>query len=91
MPAGTAYPGIPGGLAAGTTTTQVLALFRTPGYALTNLNASYTLGGWQLSGSVRNLFNKQYIGGVVAFDATTYPNEHPGEPRTFEVSVKYSF
>ena len=39
--AGTAYPGIPGVIAPGVTTSQVLALYRTPGYALTNLNASY--------------------------------------------------
>ncbi|WP_374943767.1 TonB-dependent receptor [Sphingomonas sp.] len=90
-PAGFAYPGIPGQLAAGTTTSQVLALFRTPGYAVTNLNASYTFGPWELSGFVRNVFNKQYIGSVVAFDTVTYPNESPGEPRTFEASLKFSF
>ena len=90
-PAGFAYPGIPGRLAAGTTTTQVLALFRTPGYAVTNLNASFTIGRFEISGFVRNLFNHQYIGSVVAFDAVTYPNESPGEPRTFEGSVKISF
>ena len=76
---------------AGTTTTQVLALFHTPGYAVTNLNASYKFGRFEVSGFVRNLFNKQYIGSVVAFDAATYPNESPGEPRTFEGSVKISF
>ena len=89
--AGTAYPGIPGVLSAGVTTTQVLALYRTPGYATTNLNASYTLGNWQLSGYVRNLFNHQYVAAVLAFDAVTYPQELAGEPRTFEVSVRYKF
>jgi iron complex outermembrane recepter protein len=89
--AGFAYPGIPGRVAPGTTSTQLLATFPTPGYAVTNINASYTIGGWQLSGFVRNLFNKQYIGSVIAFDTVTYPNESPGEPRTFEISLKYSF
>lgn len=88
---GTSYPGISGVLPAGVTTTQVLALFRTPGYAITNLNASYTVGNWQLSGLVRNLFNKQYIAGVLAFDAVTYPQELAGEPRTAEISLRYKF
>lgn len=89
--AGTAFPGIPGVLAAGRTTTQVLALYRTPGYAVTNLNASYTWDNWQLSAYARNLFNKQYIAAVLAFDAVTYPQELPGEPRTVGASLKYSF
>lgn len=89
--AGTAYPGIPGVLPAGVTTTQVLALYRTPGYAITNLNASYALGNFQLSGYVRNLFNHEYIAAVLGFDAVTYPQELPGEPRTFEVSLRYKF
>ncbi len=90
-PAGFAYPGIPGVLPAGVTTTQVLALYRTPGYAITNLNASYTWGDWQVSAYVRNLFNKQYIAAVLGFDAVNYPQEVPGEPRTMGVSLKFSF
>lgn len=90
-PAGFAYPGIPGVLPPGTTTTQVLALYRTPGYAITNLNASYTVGNWQLSAYVRNLANKQYIAAVLGFDAVNYPQEVPGEPRTMGFAVKYSF
>ena len=89
--AGTTYPGIAGVLPAGVTTTQVLALYRTPGYATTNLNASYTWNNWEISGYVRNLFNHQYIAAVLGFDAVTYPQELPGEPRTFEVSVKFKF
>lgn len=89
--AGTAFPGIPGVLAAGVTTSQVLALYRTPGYAVTNLNTSYSVNNWQLSAYVRNLFNKQYIAAVLAFDAVTYPQELPGEPRTLGASLKYSF
>lgn len=91
VPAGTSYPGIPGQLAPGVTTSQVLALYRTPGYAVTNLNASYTWDKWQVSGYVRNLFNRQYIAAVLAFDAVTYPQELPGEPRTLQLSLKYSF
>ena len=79
------------GAAATATTPQVLALYRTPGYALTNLNASFTWKNWELSGYVRNLFNHQYIAAVAGFDAVTYPQETPGEPRTFEASLKYSF
>ena len=58
---------------------------------MTNLNASYTYKNWELSGYVRNLFNHQYIAAVLGFDATSYPQEVPGEPRTFEFSLKYSF
>ena len=90
-PAGTTYLGIPGIIAPGTTTTQVIAVYRTPGYAVTNLNASYAIGPVEISAFVRNLFNHQYIASIVAFDAITYPNETPGEPRTFEVSAKFSF
>ena len=75
----------------GITQTQVLALLRTPGYAITNLNASYGIGHWEVSGYVRNLFNHQYIVAAATTDAFTYPLLTPGEPRTFEVSLKYSF
>ena len=91
VPAGTAFPGIPGVLAPGVTTTQVLALYRTKGYALTDLNASYTWDAWELSASVRNLFDKEYIATVLAFDTVTNPLELPGRPRTIEFGVKYKF
>ena len=91
VPAGFSYPGIPGTLAAGVTTAQVLALYRTPGYATTNLNASYTWDGWEISASVRNLSNKQYIASVLAFDTVSVPLELPGRPRTFEFGIKYKF
>ncbi len=91
VPAGTAYPGIPGVLAPGITTSQVLALYRTPGYALTNLNASYSWNQWELSAYVRNLTNHQYIAAVIAFDTVSYPQEVPGEPQTFGASLKYKF
>jgi len=79
------------GAAATATTPQVLALYRTPGAAITNLNASYTWNNWQLGAYVRNLFNHQYIVAVLGFDAVNYPQEVPGEPRTFGASLKYSF
>ena len=91
VPPGFAFPGIPGVRPAGVTTTQVLELYRTKGYALTNLNASYTVNNWEFGASVRNLFNKQYIGSVLAFDLITVPLELPGLPRTVEASVKYRF
>jgi outer membrane receptor protein involved in Fe transport len=97
VPAGTAYPGrtgVPAGeppLAPGVTTTQVLGLYSTKGYGLTSLNASYIVGRWEVSAYVRNLFNKQYIATLAALDTFTYPNEVPGEPRTWEIRLKYNF
>jgi iron complex outermembrane recepter protein len=91
VPAGFAYPGIPGSLPPGVTTSQVLALYRTPGYATTNIDASYSWDGWEISASVRNLFNKQYIASVLAFDTVSVPLELPGRPRTIEFGVKYKF
>ncbi len=79
------------GLAPTTTAPQVLALYRTPGYALTNLNASYSWSNWELSAFVRNLGNREHIVAVLGFDAVNYPQEVPGEPRTIGASLKYSF
>jgi iron complex outermembrane recepter protein len=90
-PAGYAYPGIPGVLAPGVTTSQVLDLFKTGSYSLTNLNASYSWDNWQVSGNIRNLFDREYIATVLAFDLVTVPLETPGAPRTYEVSVRYNF
>ncbi len=90
VPAGTAYPGRPG-VAPGVTTSQVIWLIPTPGYATTNLSASLTIHHWELSAYVRNLFNKQYIVAAAGIDPFSYPLEVPGEPRTFEVSAKYAF
>lgn len=70
---------------------QVLALYRTPGYAITNLNGSYSWNNWELSAYVRNLFDKQHIVAALGFDATSYPQESPGEPRTIGASLKYRF
>lgn len=91
VPAGFAYPGIPGSLPPGVTTSQVLALYRTPGYALTNLDASYSWGNWEISASARNLFNKQYITAALAFSPIAVPLETPGRPRTIEFGIKYEF
>jgi iron complex outermembrane recepter protein len=79
------------GAAATATTPQVLALYRTPGYATTNLNASYSWSNWEVSAYVRNLANKQYIAAVLGFNAVDYPQEVPGEPRTFGASLKFKF
>lgn len=81
------YQGVP----ATATSPQRLALYRTPGYATTNLDASYAWSDWTVSGYVRNAWNRQYIASVLAFDAVSYPQELPGEPRTVGVSVKYQF
>lgn len=79
------------GLPATQTRPQRLALYRTPGYATTNLNGSVSWGDWELSGYGRNVFNRQYIASVLSFDAVSYPQELPGEPRTYEISLKYQF
>jgi len=79
------------GLPATGTTPQQLALYRTPGYAVTNLTASYTWKNWELSAYVRNAFNHQYIVAVIGFDASSYPQEIPGEPRTIGAKLKYAF
>jgi iron complex outermembrane receptor protein len=81
------YQGVP----ATATGPQRLALYRTPGYATTNLQGSYSWGDWVVSGYMRNVFNKQYIASVLAFDAVSYPQELPGEPRTYGLSLKYQF
>ncbi len=91
VPAGFAYPGIPGSLAPGVTTGQVLALYRTPGYSTTDVDASFTVDSLEFSASVKNLFNKQYIGALLAFDTVSLPLELPGRPRTIEFGVKYKF
>lgn len=90
VPAGTPYPGRPG-VPPGVTTKQVLGLYRTPGYAVANLNASYELGHVEYGFYVRNLFNRQYIAAAATTDAFTYPLAVPGEPRTFELSAKWTF
>jgi iron complex outermembrane receptor protein len=95
---GVAYPGRPAGaipgqpaVAPGVTTSQVLFLARTKGYSLFNLSSSYTTGPWQVSAYVRNLLNKQYIAVVAAGDPANRVGGSPGEPRTFEVSLKRTF
>jgi iron complex outermembrane receptor protein len=90
LPAGSPYPGRPG-VPAGVTTTQVLWLIETPGYTLWNLNGSYSIGSWQVGGYVRNIFNKEYVAAAGGPSPTTFPSTVPGEPRTFEVSLRYSF
>jgi iron complex outermembrane recepter protein len=79
------------GAAPTATTPQVLALYRTPGATVLNLNASYDWADWAISAYVRNAANKEYIAAVLGFDATNYPQEVPGEPRTIGVGLKYSF
>lgn len=90
-PAGYAYPGIPGSVSPGVTTSQVVDSFSTDSYSITDLNAAYVWGNWQVSGSVRNLFDEEYISTVLAFDLVTVPLETPGAPRTFELSIRYDF
>jgi iron complex outermembrane receptor protein len=79
------------GLAATPTAAQILALYQTPSYAITNLSANYSWGNWQLGAYARNIANHQYIVAVLGFDAVNYPQEVPGEPRTIGATLKYKF
>jgi iron complex outermembrane receptor protein len=95
---GTAYPGRPAGaipgqpaVAPGVTTTQVIFRGTTKGYTLFNLSGSYTAGPWQVNAYVRNLLNKQYMAAVVSGNPDTRVGGTPGEPRTYEISLKRTF
>jgi iron complex outermembrane receptor protein len=68
-----------------------IQLAPSPAYHTLNLTGSYTQGRWELSAYVRNLLNEQYI--ATAYDDfyNAIPTAVPGEPRTFEFTVKRKF
>jgi iron complex outermembrane receptor protein len=59
-----------------------------PAYDLVNLTASYEIGPWTISAYVRNLFNHQYFVTSTLATATSNTVGTPGEPRTFEFTVR---
>jgi iron complex outermembrane receptor protein len=62
-----------------------------PGYDLFNLTGSYEIGPWTVSAYVRNVFNKQYVVTSTLAGVTTFTNAVPGEPRTFELTLRRRF
>ncbi len=73
------------------TTGLPIQLFETKPYQTVGLTASYKTGPWELSGYVNNLFNEQYLasGSANFYNQLTFGI--PGEPRTFEVTLKVNF
>lgn len=61
-----------------------------PGYTVADLKLSARSGGWLLSGGVRNLFDKKYLGYGVVTARPTY-SAFPAQERTLFVSVQYTF
>ncbi|HWI87282.1 MAG TPA: TonB-dependent receptor, partial [Sphingomonas sp.] len=62
-----------------------------PGYAVLNVRGSYTFEGWQISGYVRNLLNKNYAVSAFIANPAVFQYWTPAEPRTFEITLKHSF
>jgi len=63
----------------------------TDAYHTVGLTASYSVGPWEVSAYVNNLLEAQYV----AAAGNNYYNQlnyaFPGEPRTFEISLKRTF
>ena len=63
----------------------------TDAYGTLGLTASYSVGPWEVSAYVNNLLKAQYV----AAAGNNYYNQlnyaFPGEPRTFEISLKRTF
>lgn len=63
----------------------------TDGYGIFNLQATYDYGDWGFGVYVNNVFNEEYIAAATILSPTAYANSTPGEPRTFEVTLKRRF
>jgi iron complex outermembrane receptor protein len=61
------------------------------GYDLVNLTGSYEIGSWTVSAYMRNLFNKEYVVTSTLASVATYTLAVPGEPRTFELTLRRRF
>ncbi len=62
-----------------------------PAYTLANLKLTHTIpGGLQLSGEIKNLFNKDYYSYAVYTAFPTF-NAYPAAERQFFASVQYKF
>ena len=90
VPPGTAYPGRPG-VPAGVTTSQLIWTIPSAAYKTVGLTGSYTLGPWQVSAYVNNLFNKQYIASAAGNFPYQLASAVAGEPRTYEVTLRREF
>lgn len=65
-----------------------------PGYTLTNLRLGFESkdAGWSLAGIVKNVFDKTYyVGGLAFYSLFSLNTVVPGEPRTFLVEAKFKF
>ncbi len=73
------------------TTGLPVQLFNTEPYQTIGLTASYKKDPWEISAYVSNLFNEQYLasGSANFYNQLTFGI--PGEPRTFEVTLRVNF
>ena len=65
-----------------------------PGYALVNLRVGLKseTGGWSIAGLVKNLFEETYyVGGVALGELFQTNSAVPGEPRTWQVELRFEF
>jgi len=62
-----------------------------PAYALADLKISHSTGGWNLSASISNLFDKKYYSYAIRNTAGTTFNAYPQAGRTFFASAEYAF
>ena len=65
-----------------------------PGYTLTNLRLGFENkdAGWSVAGIVKNVFDKTYyVGGLAFYSLFSLNTVVPGEPRTFLVEAKFKF
>jgi iron complex outermembrane receptor protein len=63
----------------------------TPGFHTWNASLSYDIGTFRISAYIRNITNKQYYLAKVIQSPAAYYSAVPGEPRTFELSVRKTF
>ena len=65
-----------------------------PSYAIVNLRVGLEseTGGWSLAGLVKNLFEETYyVGGVALGELFQTNSAVPGEPRTWQVELRFEF
>jgi len=65
-----------------------------PGYTLTNLRVGIESkkAGWSLAGIVKNVADKTYyVGGLAFYSLFSLNTVVPGEPRTFLIEAKFKF
>lgn len=62
-----------------------------PSYTLVDLKLSHRIGGWKLSATLLNAFDKFYYSYAIRSLATSSFNAYPSRPRTFVATVEYAF